>query len=130
MDEHKRTALHFAAAKVGQLMFAFVLKIKVREMMIIFIQQMLAQGYSEVVEILLRHGADPNQKVGSCQSSSFFEGSIMITVHFHHAYHNFVTKYFPQDQLGNTALHLAACTNHVPVVTLLLRSVGGSKAED
>ena len=26
-----------------------------------------------------------------------------------------------QDQLGNTALHLAACTNHVPVVTLLLR---------
>ena len=23
--------------------------------------------------------------------------------------------------LGNTALHLAACTNHVPVVTLLLR---------
>ena len=42
----------------------------------------------------------------------------------------FVTKYFPQDQLGNTALHLAACTNHVPVVTLLLRSVGGSKAED
>jgi len=34
MDEHKRTALHFAAAK----------------------------GYSEVVEILLRHGADPNQK--------------------------------------------------------------------
>ena len=64
MDEHKRTALHFAAAKVGQLMFAFVLKIKVREM-IIFIQQMLAQGYSEVVEILLRHGADPNQKVCS-----------------------------------------------------------------
>jgi len=34
MDEHKRTALHFAAAK----------------------------GYSEVVEILLRHGANPNQK--------------------------------------------------------------------
>ena len=65
MDEHKRTALHFAAAKVGQLMFAFVLKIKVREM-IIFIQQVLAQGYSEIVEILLRHGADPNQKVGSC----------------------------------------------------------------
>ena len=26
-----------------------------------------------------------------------------------------------QDMLGNTALHLAACTNHVPVVTLLLR---------
>ena len=66
MDEHKRTALHFAAAKVGQLMFAFVLNIKVLEMMIIFIQQMLTQGYSEVVEILLRHGADPNQKVGSC----------------------------------------------------------------
>ena len=35
MDEHKRTALHFAAAKVGQLMFAFVLKIKVRERLII-----------------------------------------------------------------------------------------------
>ena len=34
------------------------------------------------------------------------------------------------DEQGNTALHLAACTNHVPVVTLLLRSVGGSKAED
>ena len=65
MDEHKRTALHFAAAKVGQMIFAFVLKIKVREM-IIFIQQVLAQGYSEIVEILLRHGADPNQKVGSC----------------------------------------------------------------
>ena len=25
------------------------------------------------------------------------------------------------DRLGNTPLHLAACTNHVPVVTLLLR---------
>ena len=46
------------------------------------------QGYSEVVEVLLRHGADPNQK----------------------------------DRLGNTAMHLAACTNHVPVVTLLLRA--------
>jgi len=34
VDEHKRSALHFAAAK----------------------------GYSEVVEMLLRHGADPNQK--------------------------------------------------------------------
>lgn len=34
MDEHKRTALHFAAAK----------------------------GYSEVVELLLRNGADPNQR--------------------------------------------------------------------
>jgi len=34
VDEHKRSALHFAAAK----------------------------GYSEVVELLLRHGADPNQK--------------------------------------------------------------------
>eukprot|EP00090_Calanus_glacialis_P022587 TRINITY_DN34861_c0_g1_i1.p1 TRINITY_DN34861_c0_g1~~TRINITY_DN34861_c0_g1_i1.p1 ORF type:complete len:406 (+),score=162.70 TRINITY_DN34861_c0_g1_i1:152-1369(+) len=34
VDEHKRSALHFAAAK----------------------------GYSEVVEVLLRHGADPNQK--------------------------------------------------------------------
>lgn len=33
-DEHKRTPLHFAAAK----------------------------GYTEVVDILLRHGADPNQK--------------------------------------------------------------------
>ena len=38
--------------------------------------------------MLLRHGADPNQK----------------------------------DRLGNTAMHLAACTNHVPVVTLLLRA--------
>ena len=46
------------------------------------------QGYSEVVEVLLRHGADPNQK----------------------------------DRLGNTAMHPAACTNHVPVVTLLLRA--------
>ena len=45
------------------------------------------QGYSDVVEVLLRHGADPNQT----------------------------------DRLGNTPLHLAACTNHVPVVTLLLR---------
>ena len=26
------------------------------------------------------------------------------------------------DRLGNTALHLAACTSHVPVVTLLLRA--------
>jgi len=34
VDEHKRSPLHFAAAK----------------------------GYSEVVEVLLRHGADPNQK--------------------------------------------------------------------
>merc|ERR1719228_912206 len=34
VDEHKRSALHFASSK----------------------------GYSEVVEILLRHGADPNQK--------------------------------------------------------------------
>jgi ankyrin repeat protein len=34
-DEHKRTPLHFAAAK----------------------------GYTEIVDILLRHGADPNQKV-------------------------------------------------------------------
>ena len=40
-----------------------------------------------MVEVLLRHGADPN-----------------LT-----------------DRLGNTALHLAACTSHVPVVTLLLR---------
>merc|ERR1712066_385174 len=32
-DEHKRSALHFAAAK----------------------------GFSDVVEVLLRHGADPNQ---------------------------------------------------------------------
>ena len=45
------------------------------------------QGYSDVVEVLLRNGADPNQT----------------------------------DRLGNTPLHLAACTNHVPVVTLLLR---------
>ena len=41
-----------------------------------------------MVQLLLRHGADPDQK----------------------------------DMLGNTALHLAACTNHVPVVTLLLRA--------
>ena len=41
-----------------------------------------------MVEVLLRHGADPN-----------------LT-----------------DRLGNTALHLAACTSHVPVVTLLLRT--------
>ena len=47
----------------------------------------MLQGYAEVVECLLRHGANPNQT----------------------------------DRLGNTALHLAACTNHVPVVTLLLR---------
>ena len=40
------------------------------------------------MEVLLRHGADPNQK----------------------------------DRLGNTAMHLAACTNHVPVVTLLLKA--------
>merc|ERR1711970_1686531 len=33
-DEHKRTALHFAAAK----------------------------GYTDVVQLLLRHGADPDQK--------------------------------------------------------------------
>ena len=35
-DEHQRSPLHFAAA----------------------------MGYSEVAEILLKHGADPNQKVG------------------------------------------------------------------
>ena len=27
-----------------------------------------------------------------------------------------------KDELGNTALHLAACTNHVGVVTLLLKA--------
>ena len=47
------------------------------------------QGYSEVVEVLLRNGADPNRT----------------------------------DRLGNTPLHLAACTNHIAVVTLLLRHV-------
>ena len=31
-------------------------------------------------------------------------------------------NYIFQDKLGNTALHLAACTSHVPVVTLLLRA--------
>ncbi len=40
-----------------------------------------------MVQVLLSHGSDPNQK----------------------------------DALGNTALHLAACTNHVGVVTQLLR---------
>ena len=40
------------------------------------------------MEVLLRHGADPNLS----------------------------------DRLGNTALHLAACTNHIGVVTLLLRA--------
>ena len=49
---------------------------------------MCLQGYSSVVEVLLRHGADPNLS----------------------------------DRLGNTALHLAACTNHIGVVTLLLRA--------
>ena len=34
-DEHKRTPLHFASA----------------------------MGYTEVADILLKHGADPNQKV-------------------------------------------------------------------
>ena len=54
------------------------------------------QGYSSVVEVLLRHGADPNLS----------------------------------DRLGNTALHLAACTSHVPVVTLLLRAGTGLTTPD
>ncbi|XP_037544403.1 ankyrin repeat domain-containing protein 54 [Nematolebias whitei] len=32
-----------------------------------------------------------------------------------------------RDSLGNTPLHLAACTNHVPVITTLLR--GGSRVD-
>ena len=76
-DEHRRSALHFAAAKVSVELTA----------MARCVDQPRLQGYSEVVEVLLRHGADPNQT----------------------------------DRLGNTPLHLAACTNHVPVVTLLLR---------
>merc|ERR1711935_1086209 len=47
----------------------------------------MGKGYSQVVNLLLQYGADPNSK----------------------------------DILGNTALHLAACTNHIQVVTLLLR---------
>ena len=34
------------------------------------------------------------------------------------------------DRLGNTALHLAACTSHVPVVTLLLRAGTGLTTPD
>ena len=49
-----------------------------------------------MVEVLLRHGADPNLS----------------------------------DRLGNTALHLAACTSHVPVVTLLLRAGTGLTTPD
>uniref|UniRef100_A0A1D5QFP7 Ankyrin repeat domain-containing protein 54 n=2 Tax=Macaca TaxID=9539 RepID=A0A1D5QFP7_MACMU len=45
------------------------------------------------VQLLLDHGADPNQR----------------------------------DGLGNTPLHLAACTNHVPVITTLLR--GGARVD-
>ena len=78
VDEHKRSALHFAAAKV--IISACGLHFH--------LPSSFTQGYSEVVELLLRHGADPNQK----------------------------------DRLGNTAMHLAACTNHVPVVTLLLKA--------
>ena len=79
-DEHRRSALHFAAAKVS-------LDLTAMPRCVNNVDMPRLQGYSEVVEVLLRHGADPNQT----------------------------------DRLGNTPLHLAACTNHVPVVTLLLR---------
>ncbi|XP_059328817.1 ankyrin repeat domain-containing protein 54 isoform X2 [Ammospiza nelsoni] len=46
-----------------------------------------------LIQLLLDHGADPNQR----------------------------------DGLGNTPLHLAACTNHVPVITTLLR--GGARVD-
>ena len=132
----------------------------------------MTQGYSEVVEILLSHGADPNQKVKTwliikwLSSSSWYHHDRYYHNHQYHHHpslhhdhynhdhpHNFdhdddhhhdhYNHDYPhhydhdddhhhdyntshdhddnQDQLGNTALHLAACTNHVPVVTLLLR---------
>ena len=56
VDEHKRSALHFAAAKVRKFFKLF------NKNLSRFIKKFSEQGYSDVVELLLRHGADPNQK--------------------------------------------------------------------